>query len=206
MTIKIEHEGQEIEVYTAAEMTAREAEARTAVENEYKPKLSAEQAEKARLEGLLTSRAEEFKGFRKLSDEAVAKLGEAERIIYENGVALAEANEKVAAGEKEKRANAITASIKAKVGNNEALATKVKDMYQLVGLDDSTPEGVEKRVLAALGALGQVEPDIVAQIQGFQGGSYVPPVTVKADEGFGATERGKAGAAELGLVIEPPKK
>ena len=72
---------EEIEVYTAEEVQQRETAARSAVEGEYKPKLTAAEAETVRLDGLLKARGEEFKQFRKLSDEQVEKLTVAEKTI-----------------------------------------------------------------------------------------------------------------------------
>lgn len=204
--MKIEQDGVEVEVYTAAERDAAVTAARAEVEGEWKPKLTAAEAEKVRLDGLLKTRAEEFKGFRKLSDEQVAALDVAQRTIYENGLALNEEREKSAGLEKERKTNAIAATIRARVGADDKLFEKVKTAYEIVNLTDDTPERIEARVNAALGVLGTQEPDIMAQIAGFGGGGYTPPVQKKEDKSFADTERGKAGAAELGLGLEEAKK
>jgi hypothetical protein len=207
MSLKIDQEGTEIEVYTAEEVAAARAE----VEGQYKPKLTAAEAETARLTGLLQTRAEEFKGFRKLSDEAVAKLDATQRQLYENQLELQASKEREAAAEKLRKESARDAAIRARVGTDEKLFGKVKDAYEIVNLADATPEELEKRVAAALGILGTTEPDVVAQINGFGGGSHQPPQQRRAgggnnnEPGFGETDFGKAVAKDLGLTIEPPK-
>lgn len=204
--MKIEHNGEEIEVYTAAELEAAKGEVRTTVEGEYKPQLTAAETEKERLNNLLKDRAEEFKGFRKLRDEDVAKLDVAQRTIYENGLALNEEREKNAKAEKDRKEMVITTAIKGKAGADEKLATKIRSIYDAINVEANTPEEIERRLGMALGAIGASEPDLLANVAGFSGGSYKPPQEVKKDEGFGATDAGKAAAKELGLILEPPKK
>ncbi len=204
-------EGQEIEVYTADEVKAREtAAADTAVkakEGEWGKTKADLDAELASAKKALGDRAGEFGQFRKLHDDVVAKLTVAERTIYENQKAMADANEKNEATAKAAREKAIEASIRAKVGTDEKLFGKVKDMYNSINIEANTIEEIEKKTLAALGALGTTEPDLLASVAGFSGGSYVPPTAKKEGEKtFGDTERGKAIAADLGLKLEADKK
>lgn len=207
MTIKVEHDGAEIEVYTADEIAAARTEAATAKENEYKPKIAGLEGDLGEARKALNDRAGEFKQFRKLSDEQVAKLTIAEKTIYENGILLQEERDKNAARDKTTLDNLVLTTIKGKVGTDEKVVKKVQDMYSLIGLEANSPQDVEKKVLATLGALGQTEPDFVASINGFNAGSFEPPkAKEEGEKSFADTERGKAGAAELGIVLEAPKK
>lgn len=197
---KVEIDGVETEVYTADEVTAREA----AVKNEYEPKLTAAEAEKTRLDGLLKERAEEFKGFRKLNDEQVAKLDASQRVIYENGLALEKEREINAGHAKTAKESAIATAVRAKVGTDAKLFEEAMKMYQIVGLDDNTPEGIAARATAAFGALSTSQPDLLASA-GF-GGGYAPPVEkTKGAETYADTEAGKDFAKRMGMIIEPPK-
>lgn len=208
MSHKVELNGEEVEVFTADEVAARETAARAAVTGELTPKLTEAQKEVERVSGLLNARTAEFGQFRKLSDDQVAKLNVTELALYENQKLLAEANEKNTTATADAHKKAVEAAIRAKVGTNEDLFKKVSDMYTIVTLDDSTPEALARRVSAALGALGTTEPDLLAAAGFVPNSSFEPvkPANETADEGFGATPAGKAFADELGLIIEAPKK
>ncbi len=208
--IKVEHEGQEIEVYTADEVQAREAAAATAKENEYKPKLEQATGEVSRLNGIINERAEEFRQFRKLSDEDKAKLSAAERTIYENQEALESERQKNVAAEKARIESARDAAIRKRTGNDDKLFDKVKQAYEVINIEATTPEAIEHRTAMAIGAITSVEPDLVGQLGAFGGGSHAPGGDQggkdgKKDEGFGATPAGKAFADDLGLQIEPKR-
>lgn len=200
----MELNGEEVEVYTAAEVTERETAAKKAVTDEFTPKLTAAEAETKRLEGVLEVRSGEIRGIKKLSDDAVSKLTAAERVIYENGLELAKANEKNAEIAKASHESAVIAAIRTKTGTDQKLFDETKKMYEILGLDDGTPEGINARAAAALGALGGTQPDLLAAA-GFVGGNYAPPVQKEGDKSFADSEAGKAGAAELGLMTEAPK-
>lgn len=208
MTMKVTNdEGVEVEVYTADEMKAASEAAVQAKEKEFTPIKTKLETDLADATKALGERAGEFKQFRKLNDDVVVKLSVAERTIYENGLALQEAREKDEKRTKDDNARLVDTAIRAKVGTDEKLFTKVKDMYSLIGIEATTPEAVERKVLATLGAIGTTEPDLVASVAGFSGGSYIPPVVKKEGEGsFADTEQGKRGAVELGLKLEADKK
>ena len=203
MTMKVTNdEGEEIEVYTAAELE----EAKTGAVAETTTKLTEAEKEKIRLEGLLADRASEFQGFRKLSEEQVKKLDAAQLTIYQNGLALEAEREKNVKLETERTNNQIAAAIKAKTGADQKAFDKVKEMYDALNITAGTPEEIERKVLAAIGAIGTTQPDIAATIAGFSSGTYAPPVVKKDGESFADSERGKAAGAELGLTLETPKK
>jgi hypothetical protein len=195
--------GEEIEVYTAEELQA----AVTAKEGELTPKLTQAQQDLEEARTALGARATEFSQFRKLNDEQVKKLTIAERTIYENGLALEEERQRREASEKATREAQVDSALRAKVGTDDKLFTKAKEMWAIIGIDPKTPEEVERKVLMVLGAIGTTEPNLVAAVPGFTGGTYIPPVTKKEGEGesFADTEQGKAAAAELGLTLEKPK-
>lgn len=210
MSQKIEIDGVETEVYTTEEVQAREAATRTTVEGEFAPKLQEQvdlrTAAEKRADEKATQLSQQRTTFEKLSEEQLTKLSDAERIIYNNQKLMAESSEREIASAKTAKENAISAAIRAKVGTDQKLFDKTKDMYSLLGLDDSSPEAIATRVTAALGALGSTEPDLLASA-GFMGGSFAPPVQVKkaGEPTFADSEEGKAGAAELGIILEAPK-
>jgi hypothetical protein len=83
----------------------------------------------------------------------------------------------------------------------------MSEMYDLIGIKAQTPEQIEAKVLMTLGAIGTSTPDLVASVNGFSGGSYAPPVVPGNDgKSFADSDAGKAGANELGLTLEVPKK
>lgn len=207
--MKVEIDGAEVEVYTAAERDAAIAETRTAVEGEYKPKLTTAEAEQKRLQGLIDSRAEEFKNagekFRRLSDEQVAALDAAQRTIYENQAALQTEREGRIASDKRVYESTRDTAIRTKVGSDTALFDKVKEMYGVIQLEDVTPEQMTARVNAAFGAVGTTSPDLLAAA-GFGSGNFEPPVQKENEKSFADTEGGKALAEKLGMMVEAPKQ
>lgn len=196
----------EIEVYTADEMKAAREESAKAKDAEYAPKLSEADKEKERLTGLLATRAEEFKGFRKLTDESVAKLSVAERTIYENGVALEEERKKRTEIEKKNYEAQVDTVLKAKSNGDEKLFTKMKEVWAVIGIEAITPDQIEKKASMALGSLRASEPDLVASVIGAGNGAALPPKAGGGEKSFADSDKGKAAAAELGLALEAPKK
>lgn len=201
---KVEINGEEIEVYTAAEVDA----AKTAALGEVAPKLTDAQKEIERLNEVLLARSKEFSeanvAFKRLSDEQVVKLDEKDRIIYQNQLSLSQEREKSAVADKKVYEAAVATAIRARVGINEDLFKKVNDMYVLIGLEDGTPEQITARVAAAAGAVGGQTPDLLASV-GLGGGAAIPPTGAGAQadkESFADTDQGKAAANELGLKIE----
>lgn len=201
----------EIEVYTADEVKARETSAaETAIkakEAEFGTAKTALEKELGDAKAALATRAGEFKQFRKLSDDALAKLDEAQRTIYNNGLLLEEERKKGADFQKATHDAQVTAVLKAKSGNDPKLFEKLKEVYDVLGIEALTAEQIEKKAGMALGSLRVSEPDLVASVIGVGGGSAMPPgPTHQADKGFGDSDRGKALASELGLTLEPKKK
>lgn len=194
----------EIEVFTPAEVATQVAQATAKVTDELTPKITTLEADLKEAKETLSTRTGEFKQFRKLSDEQVAKLGIAEKTIYENGLAMEEMRLKSEKATKDAQEATVNNLIRNKVGTDEKLFTKVKDMYSLIGTEAITPEQISSKILSALGAISATEPDLIAGVAGFTGG-YRPPVSADDKKGFGETERGKAGANELGLTLEPKK-
>jgi hypothetical protein len=200
-------EGIEVEVYTAEEVTARETVAVTtavkAKEEEFGKTKAQLDSELTEAKKALGDRTSEFGKFRKLNDETVAKLTVAERTIYENQKFMADAKEKEEATKKTAIEKQIDATIRAKVGTDDKLFAKVKDMYSVIGIEANTPEEISRKTLTALGALQTTEPDMVAAALGANGGSFAPPGEKKEEEkSFADTEKGKAGAEFLGLKLK----
>lgn len=207
MTMKITNdEGEEIEVFTAAEVQAREATVRTTVEGEYKPKLDEATTKLTEAEKRAAERAGEFGEFRKLRDEDVAKLAEKDRIIYENTLRLKEADDKRIESEQKTLKASVDAAIKAKAGDNPKLIEKINEVWGVVNIDATTPEQITAKLDMVLGAISTTAPDLLSTVNGFSGGAFQPPTPPKKDgESFADSEQGKAAAAEIGLTLEAPK-
>lgn len=207
MSKLFDKDGNEVEAFLPDEVQVQVNAATEGVKAEYAPKLTALETELGTTKQALNERSGEFAQFRKLNDDVVAKLSVAERTIYENGLALHEANEKTATLEKEKVENTIKSVIKSKAGDNEPLAKKMTDMWSLFGIEATTPEAMEQKAVMILGAIGTQEPDLVATVAGFNGGHLPPkPIAQKEGETFADTEAGKKGAADLGLILETPQQ
>lgn len=213
--MKITHDGQEIEVYTAEEVTAREtaaqSAARTAAEAEFQPKFDKVNTDLTDARKALGERTGEVKQFRKLNEDQAAKLNETERALYENQ--LMQHNRDVAAQE---AATAIAkaadaAVIKAKANGNADLEKKMTDMWSIVGVSANTAEERENKAKLVIGALSTTEPNLVAQATGFTG-SFAPPPRYGgggnsgSGTSFADTPAGEAMAKDLGLLTRPPEK
>jgi hypothetical protein len=201
-----ESSGEEIEVFTAEEVQAQAAAAVAAKDAEYAPQITQLTEKLTDAEKRAQERAGEFATFRKLSDEAVAKLDVAQRTIYENGLALEEERQKRVAAETANVETLRDSVITTKANGSAELVQKMKDMWPIIGINANTREEMETKATMVLGALSTTVPDLVAVANNFSGGSYQPPVTQKKEgESFADTDAGKAAASELGLVIETPK-
>lgn len=199
-------DGVEIDVYTAEEVTAREAAAVKVKEDEFGKTKAEIEAERDEAKRLLGERAGEFKNLRRLSDDAITKLSLAERTIYENGLALEKAAKDREDGEVKAREASVKSFLKSKAGDNEKLLTKMEDMWKIIGIDAKTPEEIEHKTNMILGAIGTTEPDLIASVAGFSGGFIPKKEQPKEGESFADTEAGKGFASELGLTLEVPKK
>lgn len=197
LTMKILNDnGDEIEVFTADEVTARV----TARETEFNTEKAALTGQLTEAQQALKERAGEFAQFRKLSDDAVSKLSIAEKTIYENGLAIHDQIEKNKVLEATILGNQVDSSIKNIAGTDEKLVAEVKKMWGLVGIEANTPETIEQKTRMILGMISVATPDLVATVQGFSGGSFKPPETKKVEGNSQVSvERITAGAKELGL-------
>lgn len=205
MSKAFDKDGNEIDVYTLDEFQAGVAAETTKIKGEYDPKVKGLETELSEAKTALTARAGEFAQFRKLSDEAVAKLDVAQRTIYENGLALQEEKEKNKKADDERVAGLVDSAIKAKAGGDEKLAVKMKNLWDIIGIDARTPEDIENKTKMVVGAIGSTEPDLVAKVAGFSIGSFAPPGEKNEEEkNFADTAQGQRGMEEIGLKI--PKK
>ena len=199
MAQKFEVDGKEVEFYSADDLAA----AKTAVEGEWKPKVDelTGKLEKAISDG--RSKSKSITDFKELTDAQYAKLGEAEQTIYDNQKLIADQGKIISAAD-QKAYDSARAGVISKVANgNKDLVEKITAMYDLVGLEDDTPEKMEIRARAARGALGETQPDLLNSL-GFVGGGWAPKPKEDTSDGkktFADTDAGKAGAAELGLKI-----
>lgn len=207
MSTLFDKDGNEVEAFLPDEHNAAIATAVTAKETEFNGVKTALEGTIVEKDKIISQRATEFQQFRKLNDEDKAKLTAAELTIYQNQEFMAKQSEEKAAAEKTAHDKSVEAAIRAKAGTDENLFTNIKNMYALIGLDDSVAGGIDQRLTAALGALGSTQPDLVAKVQGFSGGSYKPPVVEKEGEpSYADTPAGQAAAKEFGLLTEAPKQ
>ena len=194
----------EVEAFLPEEVEAKVSEAVKAKETEYATKLKEKEDKIAEQGKALGERANQFATFRKLNDDVVAKLSEAERTIYENGLALSKEQEERKATEKRNQEALVETAIRGKAGTDEKLFAKMKDMWGVINIEAVTPEQIEQKTKMILGAINQTEPDLLASVAGFSNGSYMPPKTGDEKEGektFADTEKGKKLADELGLKL-----
>lgn len=199
--MEIEQDGKTITVYTQEEVAAQVEAAKTEVSGELGTKLTAAEAEKTRLEGLLNERAGEFGQFRKLNEEQKAKLSQAELANYQIQEQLNTANESIASLKGEIAQGKIDAVIAAQCGNDPDLITKVKTMYGKIDMPAGSPEEIAARVRAAFGAIAPQDRNVAAFIASTGGnGAYQPPQPQNAADK--PSERVAQGAQELGLKIE----
>ena len=197
----------EIEVYTADEVAAKAKEAADAKEAEYNPKLKKYEEDLAEAKTALGERASEFNQFRKLSDAAVAKLGVAEKTLYDNQLLMQKMNDD--RKESEKKATQVTIDnvIKAKVGTDEKVIAKVKELWGMFNIEATTQEQIENKTQMILGAIHSTQPDLLTSVRGFGSGSHIPPeYKDNGDKTYGDTDAGKNLAKDLGLILEVPKK
>lgn len=201
-----EDTGEEIEVYTAAEVQAEKDTAIAAKEAEFAPIKTKLETDLGEARTSLSARAGEFAQFRKLSDEQIKKLDEKDRIIYENGLALQQEREKSANTEKARIDGLVEATLRGKAGTDEKLFTKMKSMWDVIGIEATTPEAAEAKAKMIIGAIGATEPDLVASLGSFSGGFQPPAAKKEEEKSYADSDQGKAAANELGLLTEPPKK
>ena len=200
-------DGAEIEVYTAAEVQAAKDEVIKAKEAEYTPKIKEYEDNLAEAKKALGDRASEFSQFRKLSDAAVAKLSIAEKTLYDNQLLMEKMNNERKELEKKNLDTAVDNVIKSKVGTDEKVVAKVKELWGMFNIEATTPEQIENKTQMILGAIHSTQPDLLTSVRGFGSGSHLPPdKTGMEDKSFGDTDKGKGLANELGLILEIPKK
>lgn len=202
-----QNEEEEIEVFTADEIAARETAVRTETEGKFTPQITDLNTKLTAAEKAASIRAGEFKQFRELSEKQLEELSEKDRIIYNNGLALKKAEDDRVAGENGRIEEIKKSTIASKVGKDEKLAAKILESWDIVNIVATTPEQIEQKTMAILGMFSTTQPDLVASVQGFGGGSFEPPKPKAAGDGesFADTAVGKAGASELGLLTEAPK-
>lgn len=205
MKIKQE-DGSEVEVFTAEEVQAKVSDEVKKKETEFGKVQTGLESQLTEAKTALGERAKEFVQFRKLNAETVQKLSVTERALYENQLVQEKKDEERTLKEKEQQKASVDSAIRAKAGNNEKLFTKMKEVWDVIGIDATTPEQISSKLGMVIGAISSSQPDLVASIGDFRG-SHMPPELGggAGNKSFADTEKGKAGAAELGLIIEVKK-
>lgn len=207
MSKAFDKDGNEIEVYTAEEVTAKVTEETGKVKAEFEPKIATLETELTGARTALNARAGEFAQFRKLSEEQIQKLDEKDRIIYENGLALQQERERNSEQDKKVKEAAVDAAIRAKAGSDEKLFTRMKEMWGIIGVEAVTAEEIENKTKMVLGAISTTQPDLVASVAGFTGGGFKPPESGGGEKkSFADTEKGQGLMKEIGLKLPEAKK
>lgn len=195
-------EGAEVEAFLQADVDAKVTAAVTTKETEFTTVRTTLEQELTQAKTALGERAKEFSNFRKLNDEVVAKLSVTERMIYENQIALQEEREKNVVADKARIESQVDSALRAKAGSDDKLFGKMKDMWNIIGIDAQTPEAIENKTKMILGAISTTEPDLIASVAGFKGGSWqLPQEQKKDDDNIPRTESGKKFAEALGLKL-----
>lgn len=204
-------DGTELDVFTAEEMAvevaSKVAEEVGKKEGEFTKTKAEIEAERDEARKALGDRTGEFKNFREIHADALAKLSIAERTIYENQKFQEDDRVRREEEAKTNLEKSVESAIKARVGTDQKIIDKVKDVYKLIGLDAKTPEEINQKIMMAVGAIGTTEPNLIASIGGFSGGHF-PPSTKTGEEtkNYADTPEGKQAAGFLGLTTEAPKQ
>lgn len=210
MAHKYKPEGatEEIEVYTAEEVKAREDAAVKTKEEDWGKTKTQIESERDEARKALGERAGEFKQFRKLTEDQAAKLSVAERTIYENQKYISDMHDKQKDVDKKNHETQRDTILRAKAGKDEKVFVKLLETYNTFNIEANTPEEMDRKANMAIGALRVAEPDLLASANGAYGGSWTPPKPAGQQDGksFGDTDQGKAIAKELGITLEVPKK
>lgn len=193
----IQDDGTEIEVFTAEEVQAQIAEKET----EFGKTKAEMEADLAETKKALNERSGEFKQFRRLTDDAVAKLSIAEKTLYDNQLLMEELRAKQIESDKVIKESQLDSVIRARAGGDENLFKKIKDVYSVIAIDAQTPEQINNKINMALGAIGTTEPDLLASIGSFSGGSFKPAEEKTEEKSFADTDKGKALADTIGLKL-----
>lgn len=158
----------EIEVFTAAELAAKESEAVAA-----KADLEKANGEVSKLRGVLAEKTENFKKLNEMTEAERAALG-SEKIEaikrFEAAEAKAAALEETINSDKKTRVESDTAAALAKYhGGNEELKKSLEENFKMINLEGTDKETIEKRAKMAkdmyVGQSGKVNP-LMASMSG----------------------------------------
>ena len=189
-------DGEEIEVFTATEVQTQIS----AKETEFNTEKATLNGRVTELSQALEDRAGQFKQVRKLSEESVSKLSMAERTIYENGLVLAEAIEGKKIAEEKIVTGQVDTAIRSLTGTDDKLFAEMKKMWGIVGIEATDVTSIDSKAKMIVGMLSVSQPDLIAGVQGFSGGGFIPAGERNVqNNSHVSTERLSQGAKELGL-------
>lgn len=183
----VNDEGEEVEAYTADEITAE----RTARETAVADAQEARTALAAKTNDIVNMR-QGFKKLADMNDEEKAKLSEEQRITMQRLETVEAARQRDLEEGKEALFNSLA-------GNDEKVKEKLKEKYALVQMPESSLEEIRARMNSvstwAFAELGMVNNQPVAPV--LPGGGGAPVFTPPGGKGFADTQQG----AQLGQAL-----
>lgn len=206
MIIKNE-EGEDVEVFTAEE---RDTYANTIVEQKVGETKTEYEKRIADREEYYKQQGNNAGQLRRLNEEALTKLSDTERALYDNQIKLEEEQRARTEMENQIIARQIDDEVKKKANGDASVEKKIRDNLQLVNIDARTPEQVVAKVNFAFGAVIQQSPDLLAMAASSGGGGSPfpsgnqPPAPEKKN--YADTPEGKAVADQFGFIIDKPKQ
>lgn len=189
-------EGEQIEVYTPAEVAEKEAKITelTGEVDKYK-NLSAEKTENFRKLNELSAEEKTALGADKLAAMARAEAAETQ---------IQELKDQIS-GDAQKRIEADTTAALAKYhGGNETLKAALEANFKMINMEGNDTATIEERArLAASMEAGKNNENHAPLTAAMRGGSPAP--RAGGEKPFAETDKGKAAMAQMGIVEEAKK-
>jgi hypothetical protein len=188
--------GAEVEAYTQAELDAAKAESEAkvkALEEEINPNWREARHKMSEQERLLAEK-----------DRKLAELGHKEPVMglsAEDAAKIAvEKADEVYLGRYRER-------ILSRFGDKkDAIKAYFDKLAAGEKLDEAKIDQYVNDAARAVGVRSEPDRDVMAQYGRGGASPIFPTAPVEGQDGFAATQQGKATAAAMGLIIEPPKK
>lgn len=197
-------EGTEIEVFTAEE---RDAYAATQVEQKVGETKSEYETRIKEMGAIMDEQKVNFTKVRERDKDAVAKMSQLERELYESNIARQKADEEKATAEKQRFDAMVESEIKAKAAGNKDLEDKIRANMAFISIDARTPEQVQAKVALARGGVFEQHPDMLAVAGGYTGSVY--PGGVRPDDAkksYADTPEGQAAMKAAGFLTDAQVK
>ena len=162
-------EGEEIEVFTAAE---RDAHANTLIEAKVGETTKEFEARIKEEDEAYALQRDRVGGLIQLTETQKAKLTDNEKVIYANQERVEADRVKVETDTKTHWDNEVEKEIKAKANGNADLEAKMRANLAFINIDARSAEQVAAKVALARGGVFEQNPDLLAVAGGFSGTVY----------------------------------